>query len=315
MQLIVKASPHQKLATNTPWVMRQVMCALAPAVIASVWLFRERAVFLILNCMLTSYLTEIVIFRIRKKTRASSSLFGGDGSALLTGLLLALVLPPAMRWYAASIGSVFAVLVSKELFGGLGQNIFNPALMGRAFLMAAYPTMLTTWTNPFTLDAVTRATPLALRKFDHVITPLRDLFLGTVSGSLGETSGICLLLGGIYLLIRNIADWRIPLSMFLSTLVVSSFFYFMDPSWGSPLFHIFSGGFLLGAFFMATDPVTTPMSKVGRYIFGGGCGILILVIRYFSGYPEGVMFSILFMNALVPLIDRYTVPKPFGYEK
>jgi electron transport complex protein RnfD len=264
--------------------------------------------------MFTAYLTEIVIYRIRKKTFSANPLLIRDGSALVTGLLLALILPPSTRWYAASLGSIFAILVTKELFGGLGQNIFNPALMGRAFLMAAYPIMLTSWVNPFTLDSVTRATPLALRKFDQIITPLRDLALGTIPGSLGETSSICILLGGLYLLIRKIADWRIPLSIFVTTLSISSFFYVMDPLRGSPLFHIFSGGFLLGVFFMATDPVTTPMTKVGRYIFGVGCGILTMVIRYFSGYPEGVMFSILFMNALVPLIDRYTAPKPFGYE-
>jgi electron transport complex protein RnfD len=250
------------------------------------------------------------VLKIRRKPSSIS-----DYSAALTGLLLGLSLPPSTKWYAATVGSIFAILVGKQIFGGVGQNIFNPALLGRAFLMAAYPSMLTTWVNPFTLDAVTQATPLALRKFDHIIAPLGDLFLGRVSGSLGETSALCLILGGIYLLIRGIADWRLPVSIIVTATLVSSLFYSLDPLWGSPLFHLLSGGFMLGVFFMATDPVTTPVTKKGRYIFGIGCGILLMVIRYFSGLPEGVMYSILFMNALVPLINRYTQPLPFGYIK
>jgi H+/Na+-translocating ferredoxin:NAD+ oxidoreductase subunit D len=239
----------------------------------------------------------------------------GDFSAALTGILLALILPPSVPWYAATLGSVFAIIFGKQIFGGLGQNIFNPALIGRAFLMAAYPTSLTSWIKPFSLDAVTTATPLALRKFDQVISPLGDLFWGSVSGSLGETSAICLILGGVYLLIRKIGDWRIPVSIMGTVTLMSLIFYLINPVNGSVLFHWFSGGVLLGAFFMATDPATTPITKKGRYIFGISCGVLIMVIRYFSGLPEGTMFAIIFMNAFVPILNRYTIPKPFGYER
>ncbi|RKY31402.1 MAG: electron transporter RnfD [Candidatus Omnitrophota bacterium] len=310
MELIVSVAPHQRSKISIHWAMRQVIIALIPAILASLILFREKALFLILNCSLSCLLTEEIILKIKRKPSQAKNC-----SAILTGILLALVLPPSTKWYAATLGSIFAIFIGKQVFGGLGQNIFNPALIGRAFLAAAYPKMMTTWINPFTLDAITRATPLALRKFDQILTPLKDLFIGTVPGSLGETSALALIIGGIYLLIRKVIDWRIPLTLLVTTVIISSIFYFLEPLNGSPLFHIFSGGFLLGAFFMATDPVTTPVTKKGRYIFGVGCGILIMVIRYFSGLPEGVMYSIIFMNALVPLINRYTIPKPFGYER
>ncbi|MCD6583649.1 MAG: RnfABCDGE type electron transport complex subunit D [Candidatus Omnitrophica bacterium] len=310
MELIVSVAPHQRSKVSIHWAMRQVITALIPAILASIILFREKALFLILNCSLSCLLTEEIILRIRRKPSQAKNC-----SAVLTGILLALILPPSTKWYAATLGSVFAIFIGKQVFGGLGQNIFNPALIGRAFLVAAYPKMMTTWISPFTLDAITKATPLALRKFDQILTPLKDLFIGTVPGSLGETSALALIIGGIYLLIRKVIDWRIPLTLLLTTVIISSIFYFIQPLNGSPLFHIFSGGLLLGAFFMATDPVTTPVTKKGRYIFGVGCGILIMIIRYFSGLPEGVMYSIIFMNALVPLINRYTIPKPFGYER
>ena len=227
-------------------------------------------------------------------------------------MLLALILPPTTSWYAASLGSVFAIFIGKHIFGGLGANIFNPALIARAFLMATYPEMLTTFIKPKFVDAVSSATPLVLKKFSQTLTPSLDLFLGNVSGSLGETSAICIIIGGLYLLIRQIADWRIPLSLILTTVIISFIGFIIAPAKGGVLFHILSGGLLLGAFFMATDPVTTPTTKRGRYIFGIGCGVLILIIRYFSGLGEGVMYSILFMNALTPLINRYTKPRRFG---
>jgi electron transport complex protein RnfD len=290
--------------------MRQVIIALIPAVIASIIFFKHRAVFLITNCVITSIITEELILRIRKKPSAIN-----DFSACLTGLLLALILPPSVEWYAATLGSVFSIVVAKHLFGGLGANIFNPALMGRAFLMAAYPKILTTFIEPFSVDAVSRATPLALRKFSHTVVPTVKLFLGNIPGSLGETSALCIIIGGLYLLIRKVADWRIPLSLLVTTAVISYIFYIINPINGSVLFHLFSGGLLLGALFMATDPVTTPITKKGRYIFGIGCGLLIMVIRYHSGLPEGVMYSILFMNMCTPLINRYTKPARFGYER
>jgi len=307
MNITINCSPHLRSSLNTPQIMRHVILALMPAVAAAVFLFKTPALLVIVNCVAASMLTEEIVTRIRKKPSAV-----GDCSAALTGLLLALTLPPATTWYAAVLGSVFAILVGKHLFGGLGCNIFNPALIGRAFLMAAYPKMLTTFTQPFSVDAVSGATPLAMRKFSAQITPTIDLFLGTVSGSLGETSVLCLVLGGFYLLVRKIADWRIPLGMIFTAGLISGIFYLINPANGSVQFHLCAGGLVLGAFFMATDPVTTPVTRIGRYIFGIGCGLMMMVIRYFSGLPEGVMYSILFMNAFTPLINRYTRPKGFG---
>ena len=285
--------------------MRQVIIALVPATVAALVLFKERAIFLIAICVISAVATENVICRIRKRPQTTC-----DYSAALTGLLLALTLSPGAKWYAALLGGIVAIAVGKHLFGGLGANIFNPALVGRAFIVAAYPD--TIYLNPFTLDAVTGATPLALRKFSHVITPIENLFLGNIPGTLGETSALCLLIGGCYLLMRRAAGWRIPVSLLLATIGISFVFYFIDPANGSVLFHLFGGGLLIGAFFMATDPVTTPVTKKGRYIFGIGCAVMIMVLRYFSGLPEGVMFAILFFNALTPLINRYTRPKRFG---
>jgi len=307
MQLIISSSPHLKEKYSISCIMRQVIFALIPAAVASVIFFRHHAILLILLCVLSCATTEEIIARIYEKKWIIK-----DFSAVLTGLLLALILPPTTSWYAAILGSIFAIFVGKHLFGGLGYNIFNPALLGRAFLMATYPKMLTHYILPFSLDSMSNATPLVLRKFNHILVSLKDLFLGNVGGSLGETSALCLIIGGLYLLIRKVADWRIPLSMLVTVIGVSSIFYLINPLNGSPLFHLFNGGFLLGTFFMATDPVTTPVTKKGRYIFGAGCGILIMVIRIFSGLPEGVMYSILFMNAITPLINRYTRPKRFG---
>jgi electron transport complex protein RnfD len=307
MPLIISNSPHLSSRTNTPYVMQQVILALLPASAASIYFFGLRAVILIANCILAAVITEVIVLKIRKLPLAV-----GDYSAAVTGLLFALILPPSTNWYAATLGSIFAILVGKHLFGGLGSNIFNPALIGRAFLMAAYPKMLTTFIAPKSVDAVTSATPLMLLKFSKETTPIKDLFFGNISGSLGETSALLLIVGGIYLLIRNIADWRIPLSLLLTTVVISIIGFAIDPLKGSVLFHLFSGGLMIGAFFMATDPATTPVTKGGRYLFGVGCGFLIMIIRYFSGLPEGVMYSILFMNAFTPLINRYTKPKAFG---
>jgi len=307
MSLIISVSPHSNVKTDTPFLMRQVIIALLPATAAGIFFFRMHALFLIANCVISAVLTEIIVLKIRKKPVVIN-----DFSAIVTGLLLALILPPTTAWYAAWLGSIFSIFIGKHLFGGLGANIFNPALLGRAFLMAAYPKMLTTFIEPFSVDAISGATPLALKKFSHVITPSLKLFLGNVSGSLGETSAICLIIGGLYLLIRKIADWRIPLSLLLTVMLISAITYIFRPDMGSVFFHLFSGGIMLGAFFMATDPVTTPVTKTGRYVFGAGCAVLIIIIRYFGGLPEGVMYSILFMNACVPMINRYTRPKRYG---
>ncbi|MFH1876138.1 MAG: RnfABCDGE type electron transport complex subunit D [Candidatus Omnitrophota bacterium] len=308
MPLLISNNPHLRAKPDTPYLMRQVIIALLPAAVASVIFFRHHALFLIANCVVSSVAAEALIVMVRKKSVRALR----DGSAVVSGLLLAFILPPSTAWYAASLGAFFAIIVVKHLFGGLGANIFNPALAGRAFLMAAYPTILTRYSEPGNVDAVSRATPLALNKFSHVTTPLAHLFWGTVSGSLGETSAVCLLVGGIYLLSRGVIEWRIPASVLAAVAIVSALFYKINPAHGSMLFHLLSGGLLLGAFFMATDPVTTPVTSKGRIIFGASCGLLIMIIRYFGGMPEGVMYSILFMNACTPLLNRYTRPKRFG---
>ena len=307
MPLTISASPHSHSKLNTQFLMHQVVVALLPATIASVFFFKYHALILIANCIISAAITEMIILKIRKKP-----VIINDFSAVVTGLLLALILPPTTTWYAAWLGSIFSIFIGKHLFGGLGCNIFNPALLGRAFLMAAYPKMLTTFIEPFSVDAISGATPLALEKFGHTITPTLKLFLGNIPGSLGETSALCLIAGGVYLLIRKIADWRIPLSLLGTVIIISTVAFISKPETGSVVFHLFSGGLMLGVFFMATDPVTTPVTKAGRYIFGIGCGIFIMIIRYFGGLPEGVMYSILFMNACVPLINKYTKPKRYG---
>jgi electron transport complex protein RnfD len=307
MPLKINNSPHLESPLTTRKIMMQVIIALMPAVIFSFIFFKHHAIFLIANCVITAMLTEEIITRLRKKDSTLNDL-----SAIVTGLLLSLILPPGTKWYAATLGSLFAIAVGKQIFGGLGANIFNPALIGRAFLVAAYPKLLTTFVEPFAVDTISKATPLALSKFSRIFTPIADLFWGNVPGSLGETSAFCLIIGGVYLLIRKIADWRVPISLLITTILFSAIMQIINTQNGSVLFHLFSGGLMLGVFFMVTDPVTTPITKSGRYIFGIGCGLILMTIRYFGGYPEGVMYSIIFMNAVTPLINRYTKPKGFG---
>jgi len=301
-------SPHIHTGTKTSEVMRGVAIALLPAVAAGIFFFRMDAVYLILTTVLASLASEAVMQKILGKEVDIS-----DNSALVTGILVALVLPPEIPLYAAGLGSVFAIVIGKQLFGGLGKNIFNPALIGRAFLVAAYPVLMTTWTKPTGFDAVTSATPLAAARFDNVMTPLWRLFVGNISGSLGETSALALLIGGIYLLVKGYIDWRIPAGAIGSLLALAALIWAINPGqFSPPIFHLLAGGFMIGAIYMATDPTTSPVTKSGRWIFGIGVGVITLVIRTWGGYPEGVMFSILLMNAFRPLIDRFTVPAPFG---
>jgi electron transport complex protein RnfD len=276
---------------TTPVLMRAVLIALTPAWLASVIFFGWSAVWLTAVCVGAAVLTEyLAALFFRKKNSLH------DLSATVTGLLLALVLPPALPLWLAALGAAFAVLITKELFGGLGHNIFNPALSGRAFLLASFPVLMTSWRAPF--DAVTSATPLALAGSGAVIANYQDLFLGNVAGSLGETSALALLLGAAYLLCRRVIDWRIPLG-YLGTVALFMFLAGKDVT-----FHLLAGGLLLGAFFMATDYTTSPMTRRGKWIFAIGCGILTSVIRLWGGYPEGVCYAILIMNMFVPLIDR-----------
>ncbi|MCD6317622.1 RnfABCDGE type electron transport complex subunit D [Candidatus Aerophobetes bacterium] len=305
-KLIISSSPHIRDKITVTKLMWGVIIALLPAAGYSVYLFRLRAVELILTCVFFSILSEYLFLKLRRKK------IPGEPSAVVSGLLLAMVLPPSLPLWAAALGAVFAIIIGKQIFGGLGYNIFNPALIGRAFLMATYPVLMTSWIEPFTLDAVTTATPLGLMKFQSQSTPILQLFLGNVSGSLGETSALALLVGATYLLARRYIDWRVPLSYLGTVAIFSTIAYLIRSSYGSPLFHLLAGGLILGAFFMATDPVTTPISKRGRIIFGVGAGILVMVIRLWGGYAEGVMFSIIFMNALTPLLNRYVKPKVLG---
>ncbi|MBS3787995.1 RnfABCDGE type electron transport complex subunit D [Candidatus Bipolaricaulota bacterium] len=301
-------SPHIHNGTNTSEVMRGVTIALLPAVAAGIYYFRLDAVYLLLTTVLASLLSEALMQKILGREVDLS-----DNSALVTGILVALILPPEIPLYAAGLGSVFAIVIGKQLFGGLGKNIFNPALIGRAFLVAAYPVFMTTWTQPTGYDTVTSATPLAAAKFDNVVTPLGRMFFGNISGSLGETSAVALLIGGIYLLVKGYMDWRIPAAAFASLLVLTGILWGVNPAeYASPLFHVLAGGFMIGAIYMATDPTTSPVTKSGRWIFGAGVGVITVIIRIWGGNPEGVMYSILLMNAFRPLIDRFTTPAPFG---
>ena len=313
----VSASPHIAGRLDTPKVMYEVSAALLPASVASVVFFGWRAVALIVACVSSSVLAEALFRRLRDRKVSI-----GDGSAVLTGLLLALVVPPDLPVWMAILASVFAIGIGKEIFGGLGYNIFNPALLGRAFLSAAFPSAMTVYRPPFTgfsyaaaggVDGVTSATPLALMKFEGVALNLRDLFIGNVSGSLGETSALLLLLGGAYILIKGYADWRIPLSFIGTVFVFGHIMHIVSPGeYPTGLFHILAGGLMIGALFMATDPVTSPVTKSGRLVFGMGCGILVVIIRLWGGQPEGVMYAILFMNVLTPVVNILTKPKRYG---
>ncbi|MCK4261683.1 RnfABCDGE type electron transport complex subunit D, partial [bacterium] len=286
---------------SIPRVMWSVVIALVPAMAASIYFFGISALTTISVSVISAISTEAIIQRLRHKPITIS-----DGSAVVTGILLALVLPPRIPCWMVIIGSFCAIALAKQLFGGLGYNIFNPALVGRAILLASFPIAMTTWRKPF--EAVTCATPLTLIK-ERICEGLPsywELFIGKVGGSLGETSVLALLIGAVFLLLRGYISWHIPLSC-LGTVALLTAILNQDP-----LFHLLTGGLILGAFFMATDMVTTPLTKKGKLVFGIGVGIIVVVIRLKGGYPEGVCYSILLMNAFTPLIDRWIKPKVFG---
>ena len=296
-ELIVTSSPHVRSQDSVKKIMWSVVLALLPAVFAAVYFFQGRAISVILTAIVGAVITEYIFQKIRKKKITIK-----DGSAVVTGLLLALTLPPSIPLWTAFLGSVIAIGLGKQVFGGLGHNPFNPALVGRAFLTASYPVLMTTWT----VDGVSTATPLAQMKADGIATDTWRLFVGQIGGSLGETSALALLLGFAYLLYKGYVNWRIPLAM-IGTVFLGTFAFGADP-----IFHVFAGGLMIGALYMATDMVSSPTTKLGRWIFGIGAGILVVVIRLWGGYPEGVMYSILLMNTAVPLINRYTRPRSLG---
>jgi len=311
-RLELTSSPHVHSRWSTKQAMWFVVLALIPALIASVIFFGPYQLVIVLVSVVFAVGTEIAIKKIRKR-----NLTAEDGSAVITGILLGLILPPNFSLSFTALGAIFSIAIGKELFGGLGYNIFNPALAGRAFLQAAFPVAMTTWTTPnYAVDAITSATPLSAYKFDHVLTEIQPMFLGNIGGSIGETSALAILIGGIFLIVIGIVNWRIPLSMVLGILIFAGILWIIDPvKFPNPLFHIFAGGFLIGAFFMATDWVTSPITSKGMWIFGLGISLLIVMIRTFGGLPEGVMYAILIMNAFVPIINRYTQPRIFGEVK
>ena len=301
---VLSSSPHirEKHTVNT--IMRDVVIALVPATIAGVYFFGLEALMVILTCVISSVFAE---YAWQKLTGRDVTV--NDFSAAITGLLLAFNVPPSLPLWMAFVGSVFTIIVVKQLFGGLGQNIVNPALAGRAFLLACYPVAMTTWT----LDGVTGPTPLAILKSGQGELPgIMNVLIGNVGGCIGETSAIALILGGAYLLYRKVITWHIPATYIATVFVLSTLIGRNGFMTGNGLYEVLAGGLMIGAFFMATDYTTSPLTPKGQIIFGIGCGVIASVIRIFGGYPEGVSYSILLMNLCVPLIDKYTAPRVFG---
>jgi electron transport complex protein RnfD len=325
-KLVVSTSPHFHDDQNVRGIMLTVIVALLPACAAGVWFFGPRALLVLAVCALSSVFFEWLISRQMKLGNPI-----GDCSAFLTGLLLGMNLSAGTPVWICVVGSLLAIGLGKMIYGGLGYNPFNPALVGRVGLLIACPVALTTWVKPLGLtkwvsnvDGMTTATPLGVlgmvKQWDPAqvmdglsLTPMR-LFLGQVGGCLGETSALALLIGGLYLIKRGIIRWQTPVAFIGTVLIVTGIAHAADPThFAPPWFHLLTGGLFLGAFFMATDMVTSPMNPLGNVVFGIGCGLVTCVIRLWGAYPEGVSFSILFMNALVPLIDRTTATRPFGY--
>lgn len=330
-ELIVSVSPHIKGEETVSRIMWTVNLALLPAFLMSVYYFGTRALFVTGLCIASAVISEYIFQKALKKKPAIN-----DGSAFLTGLLLGMNLPPGLPFYIPIVGSFVAVIITKQLFGGLGYNIFNPALIGRAFLLISWPKLMTVWTEAApifaSVDAKTTATPLGILKEEGIQKLLSffsdkadlywQLFLGNRAGSLGETSAIALLLGAAFLFYKKYITWHIPFSFLATAGVLAWIFGGKDPGTGKlifftgdPVIHLLSGGLMLGAFFMATDYVTCPTVRKGQVIFGIGCGAITMLIRLKGGFPEGVMFAILLMNCFAPLIDRSVKTKQFGAVK
>jgi electron transport complex protein RnfD len=329
-KITVSTSPFLHDQTTTPWIMYQVVFSLIPIIGAAYYFFGLGAL-AVLFCSITGCLFIEQLF--------SPSFFRPgtikDGSALITGILLGLALPPGFPLWMAFLGGIVAIGMGKLIWGGLGQNIFNPALVGRAFLQAAFPTAITTWSPPdgryfsfrgtnigvpffkaVNVDGITTATPLAKMKFDHVFANWHDLLFGNTGGSLGETCGILFVLAAIYLIARKIIHWRIPVAITLTVVILSGIFWLIDPKkYPSPVFMLFSGGLMLGTVYMATDLVTSPITPKGAWIYSIGIGIFVVLIRLWGGLPEGVMYAILLMNAFTPLINKFVKVKTYGYKK
>jgi len=316
----VSSTPHILSGDSIEKIMRDVLIALAPAALAGVYFFGMRALMLIILSIAACVFFEGMYQKITKQPVTVTDL-----SAAVTGLLLAMNLPAAAPFWIPIVGAFFAIIIAKQLFGGLGQNFINPALAGRAFLLASYPAEMTAWTEPvrnfFNLgtDAVSSATPLSLMQngVDSIssatpVVDVTDLILGNTAGCLGETCAIALILGGCYLLYKKVISWHIP-AVYILTVFVLSYVLGRDGFMtGDPVFEIFAGGLMLGAIFMATDYSSSPTTPTGQLIMGFGCGLMTVIIRVYGGYAEGVSYSILLMNLAAPLIERYTKPRVFG---
>ncbi len=324
-KFIVSSSPHLLTPDSVTKIMWTVVAALAPAALVSIYFFGFFSAYVIALSVVGCVVVEALLAKLFKRPVSIR-----DGAAVVTGLLLALNLPAGSPWWMILIGCLVTIGLGKMVYGGLGQNVFNPALVGRVFLLISFPVQMTTWRAPKALfsggpatDALTSATPLGMMKeailmnkpiMGDKITSWTDMASGYIPGSLGETSAIALILGGLFLLYKGYITWHIPVTYVGCVAVMGQIFHWINPAlYPTALFHILAGGLILGALFMATDMVTSPMTGKGQIIFGFGCGVITVIIRLFGGYPEGVSFAILLMNAATPLIDRYTVPKKYGF--
>ena len=335
----LRASPHLRLARGVPGMMREVALALVPVAAWAVWQFGLAALLVLATTTAACLATEAALGRPGGRAEAL-----GDGSALVTGLLLGLTLPPAFPLWMAAVAGVVAIGLGKALFGGLGHNVFNPALVGRAFVQAAFPVAITTWVPPFlpgrfdavppstlaapfaspapvapwldglSVDAWSGATPLALQKFSQTDTAAWELMAGMTGGSAGEGPALLIALAGLFLVIRGVVDWRIPVAVLAGAAATAAGLGALGAAGApGPWTTLFSGGLMLGAWFMATDPLGSPITPLGVWIFGALVGLVTVVIRVYGGLPEGVMYAILLGNAATPVIDRLTRPRPFGY--
>lgn len=320
--LTVSPSPHVHTDDSTRKIMYRVVYAMIPALLWSVFVFGLDALRVTLIAVAACLAFEYLIQKYLMKVTPSIT----DGSALITGILLAFNVPAGIPWWIIVIGSLAAIGIGKLSFGGLGSNIFNPALVGRVFLLISFPVQMTSWpvTRQSDVDTVTSATPLGVIKegltngtpVSQLLPELpatSDMLLGNIGGSLGEISALMLILGGLYMLFKKVITWHIPVSVIASVGVIAAIFWLADPqSYVNPVYHLLTGGLMLGAIFMATDMVSSPMTPKGQIIYGVGIGVITISIRLFGAYPEGISFAILIMNAFTPLINTYVKPKRFG---
>lgn len=342
MMAVGKSAPFSHIGNSVPRAMILVMLALAPATLFNFWLFGWPAIFLFVTTVAACLGVEALCLQLAGK---ETGFYLRDGSAILTGWLLAMSLPPWAPWWTGVVGAIAAIAITKQAYGGVGQNLFNPAMVARVALLVSFPLVMTTWVAPNHLfaaaspdfaqglaitfggnlpDAMTSATSLGHVKTELTrgisvpestagLPALGDMLLGLRAGSLGETSALLIVLGGLFLLVKRVISWHIPVAVIAGLILPAVLAHAVDPArYAGPLFHLFSGATFLGAFFIATDYVTSPVSKPGKLIFGTGVGLLTWLIRSYAGYPEGMAFAVLLMNGLVPIIDQYTRPRVFG---